>query len=251
MSSTAFKIGQLVSVASRTGPNENKLGGVGTIISIDDGLITVKYSLGGKESGIHERFVKVHEFGETRVRQRRGTNTTVVVAAVVAAVDNNTVESNSNNNDIIIQPNEKKNDIKPDVDIVAMEVAGPETKEQTQVKRAPMKAKMTSKVIVMDDDDDGKSNIDTTNKQVNTISSVDKANAAIFNSTSIGQDVHEDELLFFTQELLKCFKQDESLDMSIALGILPNVEDSKRILRILHDQNRVYIPEDSNMIWKV
>ena len=58
-SNSRFSVGDLVLVTSRTGPGENKPGGVGTVTDVHQGghVYDVKYILGGKEKGVQLQFV--------------------------------------------------------------------------------------------------------------------------------------------------------------------------------------------------
>ena len=63
-----FQTGQLVQVASRTRPGENKPGGVGRIVGVHNSTssVDVEYLVeGGREKGIPLEFVQAHAFRET------------------------------------------------------------------------------------------------------------------------------------------------------------------------------------------
>lgn len=73
-----LKPGTIVSVAARTWPGSNKLGGIGKVLKVhisqdDEVLYDVRYVLGGKESDVEAKYVTRHEFGYVATSSSIGT----------------------------------------------------------------------------------------------------------------------------------------------------------------------------------
>jgi len=69
-SSRGAQPGDLVAVASRTRPGENRPGGIGHVVAVEENVYAVKYVLGGHvEKDIKAEFVQLHTFDEGRRRR--------------------------------------------------------------------------------------------------------------------------------------------------------------------------------------
>ena len=223
----SFKLNQLVFVEPRTGPNENKQGGVGRITAISDDCSTysVKYILGGRENGVNANYISLHSFEESRAR-----------APTIRPPKD--VEEQSARNDkksetkaVRVQAqnqvlNRKKS--KPEV--------GEELKqeiihnENVHLQNAPLK---NEKVEVQIE------------KQVDLLTAKQQK------QEEVKESLPDEELMTFNQALRQKFQSRDSITFAEALAILPDEAKSRRAIQILQDQNRIFVPESGEEIWTI
>lgn len=220
-----FKLNQLVSVQSRTGPNENKPGGVGKIseVSEDGTLFTVKYVLGGKETGIHKQFISAHSFDiEARPRQP------------VKVIDDVRDALKSD-----IDANEEV-----DEDKVPSEI---KKREKKRMKEASVPIKFASDSV-----QEGVASIENIAKFTNIDRERMTDPPVAKQQLSNGPSVSPEDLLFFTEQLRNLLQNKESILLEEALGIFSDPDKCRSAIKALQESDRIFVPDsEPATIWSI
>ena len=230
-----FEIGQLVFVESRTGPYENKEGGVATILEVsqDQTKFTVRYVLQGKkEIGLDVAYLKPYEFSDHKSRRkpRNSAPATMNVQQINVATTKKKSKSLSSksikhiNTSTTIQPDQEQslslNECKQE-DVHEFELISNENQFLRDIEP----------------EENLKSNFESTPNNLceNTE-----------NSVVIDSQV----LQSFTKELSQRFK-DDRLPLSTALSLLPDENTSLAYLKELQQNNRIFIEFEKGCVWRI
>jgi len=281
----SFRVGQLVCVASRTGPYENKPGGVSTIIAIESetGLISVKYSLGGREKGIHSKYLTAHNFDDVNKRSTRDSSAGLekedgddsvlveddddepefleesIPEPVIEADDGEVIviEEKASTIRPILEP--KKKSASAPIVTMRSSKCSKFTAELADVQNVPLASNVPNneKEIsceVQDEELQAKKDDYAVNDSVIASSDVVAKIESLETKPAVQSSdmpISDEVMKMFNHDLRKLFDSDGKVALQRALTILSDINQSRKILQTLHDQDRVFVQEQYGLVWKV